>query len=281
MWDLPARIVRLWRFALVVMPTTFLALTTNVATAQQNEPLHYFHSANMPPGAIGRGQLLRGGPTPGYFQPVEVKVPKGAQVSLAVNGQYSEPQNGELRAGMLMGAVYRLRVYGLEASPEAEVYPTIEVVSRLHPPPGQETRFPIPVHITQEEMELAISGRFVTRVIYLEDPMNAIGVRDNPDFQRYFEVRPDQDPLKIADELGRPMAILRMGSRVPATNDNPTNLGFPTARLRCDLLPKAAAVCPAMPDWKNVPPNSTKHSLMKGCQVPSNNRKLADFLACP
>jgi hypothetical protein len=225
MWDLPAKVVRLWRLALVVVPTVFFAATTNVVLAQ-NPPLHYLQSADMPPGAIGRAQLLRGGPTPGYFQPVEVKVPKGTSVSLAVHGQYSDPQLEELHAGMLLGAVYRLRVYGLALQPEAEIYPTIEVISRLHPPPGQETRFPIPVHITEEEMEMAIGGRYVTRVIYLENPMNSPGVRDNKDFQRYFEVRPDQDPLKVADELGRPMAILRMGSRVPDANDNPTQLGY-------------------------------------------------------
>ena len=58
----------------------------------QREPIHYFHSGDMPPGAIGQGQLLRGGPLPGYFQPVEIKVPQGAAVSMAVDGHFESPR---------------------------------------------------------------------------------------------------------------------------------------------------------------------------------------------
>jgi len=71
------------------------------------------------------------------------------------------------------------------------------------------------VHFTLEELEMALSGRLVTRVIYLEDPQSALPVRDTPDQQRYYEVRSDEDPLKAADRLGRPVAIMRMGSRTP------------------------------------------------------------------
>ena len=46
----------------------------------------------MPPGAIGSLQLQRGGPLPGFFQPVEIKAPFGALISLAVDGQFDEPQ---------------------------------------------------------------------------------------------------------------------------------------------------------------------------------------------
>jgi hypothetical protein len=60
-----------------------------------------------------------------------------------------------------------------------------------------------------------LSGRFVTRVIYLEDPNNPLPTRDTPGFQRYFDVASGEDPLKVADRLGRPLAILRMGSRTP------------------------------------------------------------------
>ena len=35
-------------------------------------PVHYLSEGVMPPGAIGSQQLLRGGPLPGYFQPVEI-----------------------------------------------------------------------------------------------------------------------------------------------------------------------------------------------------------------
>ena len=37
--------------------------------------------------------------------------------------------------------------------------------------------------------------------------------------QRYFEAAPGEDPLQVADKLGRPMLIMRMGSRVPSPED--------------------------------------------------------------
>ena len=94
-----------------------------------------------------------------------------------------------------------------------EVFPTIEVIDRLYAPPGQECRFAIPVESTEDDLKLAVDGKFVTRVIYLEDPRNALPARDrSAKAQNWFEVAPGQDPLAVADGLGRPVAILRMES---------------------------------------------------------------------
>jgi hypothetical protein len=191
-----------------------ITVTPRAALAQRN-PIHYFHAADMPPGTIGRGQLLRGGPLPGYFQPVEIKAPAGAKISLAVNGDFEPPQANPVLVGLLIGGVYPLKVTGIPRNEGLEVFPTIEVINRLYPPRGLENHFPVPIEITHEELEMALAGRFVIRVIYLEDPRNAFPRADRPGDQRYQEVRSDEDPLRAADRLGRPMAILRMGSRTP------------------------------------------------------------------
>jgi len=97
-------------------------------------------------------------------------------------------------------------------------FSTVEVIGRLNPPPGQEQRFAIPVVLTQQDLELALSGKFVTRVVYLEDPDSAVPNASNPDDptdQEWLEAAPGRDPLAMADILGRPVAIIRMGSRVP------------------------------------------------------------------
>src|SRR4030042_4460261 len=54
--------------------------------------VHYLHQGAMPPGAIGSRQLQRGGPLRGFFQPVEIKAPPGALVSLAVAGPVGQPR---------------------------------------------------------------------------------------------------------------------------------------------------------------------------------------------
>jgi len=178
-------------------------------------PVHLNHAGIMPPGAIGSQQLLRGGPLPGYFQPVEIKAPPGALISTAAYNEFEEPRPAPIKAGMLIGSVYRLRITNIPNQEGLEVFPTIEVIDRIFPPMGQEFRFPIPIELTQEELEMALAGKFVTRVIYLEDPAGALPVAQDRDEQSYFETGEGENPLDVADALGRPVAILRLGGRVP------------------------------------------------------------------
>jgi hypothetical protein len=117
--------------------------------------------------------------------------------------------------GMLVAPVYRLRISNIPHRAGAEVFPTVEVIDRLYPPEGEALRFPIPIVLTQEELELALDGSYVTRVIYLEDPDQALPHAQTTGEQNYFEVAPGDDPLVSADRLGRPVAILRMGARLP------------------------------------------------------------------
>src|SRR5207253_2647532 len=99
-----------------------------------------------------------------------------------------------LKAGMLIGSVYRLRVIGIPRHEGVEVFPTIEVVNRLYPPPGQELRFPVPVELTLEDLELAMEGHFVTRIIYLEYPKLSPGCS---------VIRENSGPLERASEFSR------------------------------------------------------------------------------
>ena len=196
---------------------TALLLATSAAHAQG--PWHYQNKADMPPGVIGQRQLQRGGPLPGYFQPVEVTGPKGSLVSVASDGGFTDPSGDKLLAGMLIGQVYRLKVSNIELHEGEEVFPTIEVIDRLYPPPGQAFRFPIPVELTREEVEMALDGRYVLRVIYIEEPHNAVPFHHIPGKQRYLDIGVGEDPMEAADRLGRPVAILRMGSRVPVETE--------------------------------------------------------------
>jgi hypothetical protein len=193
--------------------------------AAAEPPVHFLHNGVLAPGAIGAMQLQRGGPLPGYFQPVEIKVPGSAAVSLACEGQFIAPQLGPIKAAMLIGSVYRFRVTGIPQRPGEEVYPTIELINRLYPPVGEELRFPVPIELTMEDLQLALDGKFITRVIYLEDPRAAYARQEDPKSQYTVEASPRQDPLVMADRLGRPMAILRIGGRIPDNISQP-DAGF-------------------------------------------------------
>jgi len=176
---------------------------------------HYQNWADLPPGEIGRRQLERGGPLRGYFQPVEMLTPKGCHVAFVVDKGFQGHESNHAKAGMLVGNVYRTRITHIPGHAGFEVYPSIEVIDRLHPPEGLEDRFPIPIEITQEDLDRVIAGEFVVRVVYLEDPTLALPQAQNGDSQRSSDVGAGDDPLIAADRLGRPMAIVRIGARVP------------------------------------------------------------------
>jgi hypothetical protein len=213
--------------------------------AAQAPGVNYRFSGTTPPGAIGQEQLRRGGPLPGYFQPIEFKAPQGAQVSLAVNGDFGDPLPDAAVVGMLIAPVYRLRVTNIPLQEGLEVFPTLEVIDRLYPPVGQAWRFPIPVELTIDDLALALSGKFVTRVIYLEEPGTALPVATGG-AQQWYDAGPGSNPLLEADRLGRPVAILRMGGRVPDQNG-------PDEQFLNGCPPVKVMVRPKMPLPRAVP----------------------------
>ncbi len=212
--------------------TLALLAVCSVASAQMPTG-HPLHAGVMPPGAIGRQRLVRGGPLCGYIQPVEVKLPAESRAAFAIDGNFSELQPGPQVAGLLVGAVYRLRVTDIPNNPGAEVYPTIELIDRLYPPAGKRLDFPVPIELTDEELNLAAQGMFVTRVIYVENPERALPVAQGKEGHQWFEVATGEDPLQVADQLGRPIAILRIGGRSPANgiNDPCFTYGCPPVQL--------------------------------------------------
>ena len=208
----PARVVGKWLCPCVV------CLVVSSVLAAPGPTVHWQFSSAMPPGAIGNLRLGRGGPVSGYFQPVEIRAPNGAQVATVGGGRF-EGADEIVRAGMLIGPVYRLRVTDIANHEGREVYPTVEIIDRLYPPAGEAERFAIPIHLSQDELDLALGGRFVTRVIYLEDPDRAVDVTTDTSTNRWFDAPAGYNPLEIADQLGRPVAILRLGSRVPESSE--------------------------------------------------------------
>ncbi len=197
----------------MLLAATFLGLTES--SQAQTGGMHYLHSGSPPLGSVGQWRIRSGGPVKGYYQPVEVQAPAGTQVAFAAEGRFGEPLPAPVVAGLLIAPVYRLRVTNIPNFEGVELFPTIEVIDRLYPPAGQATKFPIPVELTLDDMRLAMEGKFVTRVIYLEDPDSALPTLGSADHPDWFDAGPGANPLKEADRLGRPMAILRMGGRLP------------------------------------------------------------------
>ncbi len=192
---------------------------------------HYHYRASMPPGVVGRAKSMSSPDRYGYVQSVEVRVPEHCHIALAADDS-ATPQAGSMRAGLMLGDVYRFKLTNIPQHETQALYPSIEVIDRLHPPAGEEDRFPVPVEITQEDIELALRGDMVVRVIYVEDPSRAFP-KSEGDQQRSFDVAAGEDPLRVADDEGRPIAILRLGSRVPLASDelDEFHFGYPSPRV--------------------------------------------------
>ena len=124
---------------------------------------------------------------------------------------------GIITVGLKRGVGYRLRVTGILERPLAELFPVIEIVGHLHRPDGIDPgKYPIRVVFNQDDLDDAVDrGRLVTKVIYLEDPDQAIPFRMAKDQVPVVTLNPTEPPLRVASALGRPVAIVRIG-RPPA-----------------------------------------------------------------
>jgi hypothetical protein len=116
----------------------------------------------------------------------------------------------------------------------------------MYAPRGREHRFPIPIVLEEQDLIRALDGGMVTRVIYLEDAEVASPIADEPGSQRVTDVSASDNALQVADQLGRPMAILRIGSRVPA-----------------DLQGDLSGFLYNSPPWMPLPPVPTREGLIE------------------
>ncbi len=163
----------------------------------------YPHVNHAVPGQIGRLQLNRGPAVNSYVQPIEIKAAPWLMIAWADHGDFSPFRPAPVTLGLLVSPVYRFKVMGIPGNETATVYPTIEVIDRLYPPPGQAAKHPIPIEITVEDLRLALAGQFVTRVIYVEDPDQALPYVSDPD-RPWYDAGSTSNPLNEADKLGRP-----------------------------------------------------------------------------
>jgi uncharacterized repeat protein (TIGR01451 family) len=178
---------------------------------------------------------------------VEVLAPAPIPVSVGDGG-------GIITVGLKRGVGYRLRVSGIVERPAADLYPVVEIVGHLHRPEGIDPgKYPIRVVFNQDDMDDAVDrGRLVTKVIYLEDPDQAIPLKMAKDEVPVVTLNPTEPPLRVASALGRPVAIVRIGGRRPTIEEIQGGVGGDTGldyaesigSKPCPFLGQTGARCP-------------------------------------
>jgi hypothetical protein len=196
-------------------------LVAQVAAIAQSGDYHEPLNEKLPPGYTADVLARIRQYDPSWLQPVRVELPTAGEVSVYSAtpdplASIAAPAQFSVNAGHL----YRLRISNMPEFPGVEIYPSIEILDRLHPPQGSAANYPIPIVLTEADLKEAIDGHMVTRIIYLENPRNAAAAdplrRQSPQM-----VRPENNALQEAGFLGRPMIIVRIGGRVPSGSQMP------------------------------------------------------------
>lgn len=224
----------------LLMMVTLLTTAATTALAQTSRN-HELIRTDLAPGTAAHFKLMGNRELVNHIQPVRVACPDGTRLSIVANNSFMEMGSSAQTVGCRVGPLYRFRVSGFQNSAETELYPSIELLDRLHPPAGLENKFPIIVAITSNDLEHAAAGKLVTKVIYVEDSETALPRQNLDNEQPYFDVSSAEDPLRTAEGLGRPMAILRIGSRIP-TGDELINVAMsPFKSETPTMLPQDAS----------------------------------------
>jgi hypothetical protein len=221
----------------IIAAVALCILADNAALMGQGplEPLPIGKGLRVPPtGELAQFAQIRA--EAGPMQPVLWKLPKGGVAeAAALEGFVGDEANKNLFA-LDVNAVYRFRITGLEAYPEATLYPTLELLGRLNPPAGKAWDFPVEIYLPMEDIVAATRGSLVTRVVFLENSENPSNVdaSNNPDLLT-LDVPRGVDPVAAAQTRGRVLAIVRLGSRDPngpPTPEDPFYFGLPNVEFK-------------------------------------------------
>ena len=170
----------------------------------------------VPPGTWAEWVRIAGRVNGIEFQPVRVELPSAGKVTWFVGSRDDVKESAQVK--LAVGQSYRLKLSDMPEFPGIELYPSVEVLDRLHPPPGHADTFAMPLSFSIEELEAAVEGRMVTKVVYVEQPQLALPFELTSDIA-VRTVNARANLMEEADKSGRPLALIRLGGRIPAANE--------------------------------------------------------------
>ena len=202
------------------MNVAVMTLMGSLAMGAEPVPAYGPHAAvaGHPPAALMAPLPVQRMPAPLVPAPLlaaKVIAPKGTRVTAYPGSALAKTFNAPAVLGLRPGYSYRFELSNIPNHPGRTLHPEVEVRGTLVPRPGMKYMdWPTPLLFTSNDLERALLGAMITKVIYLEDPEKAIPAEfglNNP-----MEIPADTEQQAIKDALanGRVVAILRLGSRV-------------------------------------------------------------------
>lgn len=145
-----------------------------------------------------------------------VLAPAGVKITVLPGSPAARTIAAPAVIGFRPGYAYRIALTELPGHPGRTLYPVLEVRGTLVPRPGmQYMEFPAPVYVTQDDIDKALVGGLITKVVYLEDPTKAVPIASQADLPLEFGEATVEDAMTSATGNGRLVAVLRFGDRVP------------------------------------------------------------------
>lgn len=214
----------------LVAPIAVACICISTTAQAQLTRDHQLLNSKMPLGIVSQQKLMGNARLVGHTQPVRIIAPDGSRVAIVADGGTTESNNSRVTVGVKAGLLYRFRVDFMDVDTPRTVYPSVEIVDRLYAPQGLANQFPVPVVISENDLAQASGGKMVTKVVYLERAESTVPRRPIETDQPWFDVTGAEDPLHVATSLGRPLAILRIGSRVPTAGELAGPSAFDSSR---------------------------------------------------
>lgn len=186
-------------------------------------------AATEAPGLATVGSVEGAAPATGSFlspgvQVVRFSGPEGIEYQLLGPDAEliaSPAGDGALTAGLRVGTGYRFRVANIPDRPGREFYMVVELVGHLHRPANIDPLdHPIRIQLGTADIDDVLDqGRMVTHLVYLEDPDQAIPLHLPAAEIPVVSLSPAEDATAVAKALGRVMAIVRLGTRLPSAEE--------------------------------------------------------------
>ncbi len=220
-----------------VMAALGMMVSSTTPTSNAGEPIHGIRH-NIPPAQrlLEPGPMV-GGPGPGVLAPETIPADPGmgygAMMNVpAVQVLFNQPQSMQIlydvvgdntftseplvvpgRLEFPQGGIYRMKLTNIEGREGVELYPTLEVAGGTPRTAAYLAHNAVPVQFTPEDFDQALSGNFVTKVIYLPDPEFQGDAAAGIDTLVSTRLEPGKDPIVEADLRGSILAILRLGNK--------------------------------------------------------------------
>jgi uncharacterized repeat protein (TIGR01451 family) len=147
-----------------------------------------------------------------------------------------------VEVGLRPGYIYRIKLTGLPGHPNESLYPTLEVRGSLVMPPGlRAADFPAPVVFSKEDIDKVLANGYLTKVLVLEHPDQAMPNASQKDRPLEIETATEWEAMSEARVRGRPMLILRWGERTLTADE---------------LARESVAGTMLLPEQQSLPPAS-------------------------